>query len=132
MVCDSVDVGEFDLKDYHGAYMLKHFASMNIPDKRKVTLFESEDDKEGVGPFFGPDAIEIVDHPQKDTKPRVGNEMFSLSELKLMAWERIKIEVSKPQENARHMVKMCIQDDFNGRCFRVEKGNFLQGDPYKI
>lgn len=124
MVCDSVDAGEFDLKDYHGAYMLKHFASMNIPDKRKVTLFESEADKEGVGPFYGPDAIEVVDHPQKDTKPRtrLGASMFSLSELKLMSWERIKIEVSSATENARHMVKMCNENDFNGRCFRVLKG----------
>lgn len=122
MVCDSVDIGEHDLTKYHGAYLFNHFSSMYIPDKRKVTLFESKDDKEGVGPFYGPDPLEDVGHPQKEKKPDT-SKFINLDSLKLMSWERIRIEAAaSPEENARHMVKVCTNKDFNGRCFRLKKG----------
>ena len=119
-VCDTVDVGEYDLKTFHGAYLLNHFASMYIPDNRKVTLYDSDSDKNGIeiGPFYGPDSIEDISHPQKDRESKP-------NELALMSWTKIKVELAPADENARRMVKVCTQADFNGRCFRVNKGEMI-------
>ena len=97
VVCDSVENGEHDLAKYHGGYLFNHFSSLYIPDKHKVTLYESESGKDGgdpaatgVGPFYGPDALEDVGHPQKDEKPS-NSKFINLNSLKLMTWATIKV-----------------------------------------
>lgn len=112
-VCISVEDGEHDLSKYLGSYIMGSFGSMIIPDNRKVTLFNN--DNIAIGPFYGPDSIESLKVPQKDYVKGNNDPLTS--------WSKIKVEVSIPNENARHMVMVCTEFFFKGRCFRTKLGD---------